>query len=236
MSAVFADMHDGDMKHVSIKGTSITITPSGNDQSWTVKGELTLVPGGCSGLVDFNVTGKPNPPPVKLVISPWDAFGPKKAGTVQKKTLEFVDPSGKLAPKNEVVNSWVQLGEKHSSQQREECSPANGPASLVYRDMHDGDYKQVSLSGDTLTITPSGNQEKWLATATFDYSTCQFIVDFNVPGKPKPPPVNLTMKLWDLGPGKPSWEFTDPSGVIWPIGYPLNEWIPGNPTDATLIV
>ena len=34
---VYADMHDGDMKRVTLNGTKLTIVPHGNNQSWVVE-------------------------------------------------------------------------------------------------------------------------------------------------------------------------------------------------------
>merc|ERR1719351_50165 len=54
-----------------------------------------------------------------------------------------------------------------------------------------------------MTITPSGNSESWVVNAVFDPTWCNASVDFNVPGKPAPPPVNLTATVllsYTLGP------------------------------------
>ena len=54
INAVFADMHDGDQKEVTIDGTSVEIKPHGNDQKWHVTSVLNVD----SASVDFNVPGK----------------------------------------------------------------------------------------------------------------------------------------------------------------------------------
>ena len=38
----------------------------------------------------------------------------------------------------------------------------------MYLDMHDGDYKQVTLGGGLMTIVPHGNSEKWVVKAPLD--------------------------------------------------------------------
>ena len=102
---VFDDMHDGDQKQIALlNGTSIVITPHGNKQRWKVAATLG---DDCTASIDFNVPGKPNPPPVNLLASfrqfaqPW--------GTVEFKSLVvFTDPSGKLAPASKPLNAWLE--------------------------------------------------------------------------------------------------------------------------------
>merc|ERR1712224_733460 len=95
LAAVFADMHDGDKKQVTVKGTDMTITPADNNQKWMVKAKLDG--DSCVALVDFNVPGKPNPPPRKLALSLWNLYSVYQGGFAQKVEFEFTDPSGKLA-------------------------------------------------------------------------------------------------------------------------------------------
>ena len=85
-SAVFADMHDGDQKEVTIDGSAVEIKPHGNDEKWQVTAVLDLQ--SCSAEVDFNVPGKPKPPPVKLLMTLWCADAEFKEGKVEKTTLE----------------------------------------------------------------------------------------------------------------------------------------------------
>ena len=110
--------------------------------------------------------------------------------------------------------------------------------------MHKGDQKLVNISGSSLTILPHGNNETWRVDATLDPEHCNASIDFNVPGKPGPPPVNLTATLWWSGaigsaaPGETTeWEFTDPSGTLAAATYPLNHWvsIPSPPPVALLV-
>jgi hypothetical protein len=225
LDAVFADMHDGDKKHVSIKGNSMVIKPSGNNQTWTITAVLDTST--CGAVVDFNVPGKPNPPPVNLTLSLWSALTPAGRSAVSKATFEFFDPSGKLGPKDLPLNAWVQLG-TNSDRPGAGC-PDNFKA--VFADMHDGDKKQVEIKGSDMVITPSGNDEQWTVKAKIDKGTCVALVDFNVKGKPNPPPVKLDLSLWNLFSGvggfsqKVEFEFTDPSGKLAKSDFPLNTWV-----------
>ena len=117
-----------------------------------------------------------------------------------------------------------------------DCSiaPTCGNGVVVYQDEHDGDQKQVTIAGSSLTILPYNNTEVWVVSTSLDTSTCAANVDFNVPGKPDPPPVNLTMTIWSLGLRQPCSTksaaiFTDPTGTLNPPGaapgFPLNTWV-----------
>ena len=86
----------------------VEIKPHGNDQKWQVTGALNEDT--CSADIDFNVPGKPNPPPVKLRMTLSRASQNFKEGAIEKATFEFTDPSGKLAPPCSVLNAWVELG------------------------------------------------------------------------------------------------------------------------------
>jgi len=221
LHAVFADMHDGDKKQVTIAGTSLTIKPSGNSQSWVVKAELDTE--SCQATIDFNVPGKPNPPPVNLLMTLWLATSDEASAGQAKATFEFTDPSGKLASPHMPLNSWLSLATPQV------VKAISCPESLkaVYADMHDGDKKAVDISQGKMTIRPSGNNQTWVVTADLD-DRCTAEVDFNVPGKPSPPPVPLQLKLWHLQSSscqKTSFEFSDPSGTLAPPGIPLNAWL-----------
>jgi hypothetical protein len=229
LHAVYADMHDGDKKEITVSGESLTIKPSGNDQTWVVHTKIN--PSTCKAVVDFNVPGKPNPPPVSLEASLL--IGTSIEGPKSKTEFGFTDPSGTL-PKGP-LNRWVELG----------SSPTQGkifcPKFLkaVYADMHDGDQKEIVISGTSLKITPSGNSQNWEVKSELDPKTCSAIIDFNVPGKPNPPPVTLKATAWVLG--FPSinvetteFEFTDPSGTLADAEFPLNRWVPVNGGDIVV--
>ena len=100
------------------------------------------------------------------------------------------------------------------------------PLETVYFDMHDGDQKKVTVSPPPhamVTIVPHGNDQKWVVKAPFNEETRTANIDFRVPGKPGPPPVNLSMTLtFEMTSTEsgcisgcfPSFEFTDPSGAL----------------------
>jgi len=228
---VYADMHDGAKKEVTISGTSVTIKPSGNNQKWEVISELD--PSSCSALINFTVPGKPNPPPVNLQANLWMASSYKPS---QELFWGFTDPSGTLAAKDVPLNRWVPqtVGLPHP------VTLKHCPCNLkrVYADMHDGDKKEVSIEGvggcykKTLTIKPSGNNQTWVVKADMAPMTCTASIDFRVPGKPGPPPVKLQMTLYfakkvmdPAGDTVTEFEFTDPSGKLAPASFPLNHWV-----------
>jgi len=103
IDAVFADMHDGDKKAVTLDGTSMTIKPSGNDQVWTI--EATLDPVTCSASVEFNVPGKDDHPPVPLTATLFMEY----SAHTRHIAFEFNDPSATIAPATSTLNRWIEL-------------------------------------------------------------------------------------------------------------------------------
>eukprot|EP00729_Bicosta_minor_P017123 gene17123-2500_t len=105
-SKVFLDMGDGDEKMVSVADGMITIVPHGNNETWKVTAQVKgNTPGGqCTALVDFDVPGKPNPPPIKLLISYWPLGNTD--GSLQKGAWEFTDPGDEASPRTP-LNEWV---------------------------------------------------------------------------------------------------------------------------------
>merc|ERR1711865_1349942 len=197
-------MHDGDQKEITISGTSITIKPSGNNQTWVVNSKVD--PTSCSASINFNVPGKPGPPPVNLQAKLWYSVSSKGKKTV----FEFTDPSGTLAAKDFPLNHWVEEVEKEDAR----TMPCPDKLHAVYADMHDGDKKEVTISGTSLTIKPSGNDQTWVVHTKLDPKSCSAIVDFNVPGKPSPPPVSLVATFWysiHHREGKTEFDFADPT-------------------------
>jgi len=226
LHAVYDDMHDGDRKEISISGTSLTIRPSGNTQTWVVKGLLN--PTSCSALIDFNVPGKPSPPPVKLLLSLRRSYNGEWT------EFEFTDPSGALAAKDFPLNHWLQDPASPPEPQKRHDIPCPTSLRAVYADMHDGDKKEITIAGTSLTIKPSGNNQTWTVKSTIDPASCAATIDFNVPGKPGPPPVNLKAAMMysvnpELGPPpvgiKSEFVFTDPSGTLAAPSMPLNQWV-----------
>ena len=123
----------------------------------------------CNASVDFNVPGKPNPPPIKLTATVWTQSYRMSTGKIDKYAIEFTDPSGTLALPSAPLNTWVQL-EHFDSMVNPNVAPATGPKNcikgtpLVFKDMHDGDTKQVTLRGDKITIKPSNRDERLSAS------------------------------------------------------------------------
>mmetsp|Transcript_231 Transcript_231/g.480 ORF Transcript_231/g.480 Transcript_231/m.480 type:complete len:270 (-) Transcript_231:36-845(-) len=225
LRAIYADMHDGDQKEIAIAGTSMTIRPSGNNQTWVVKSEVNTT--SCSASVNFNVPGKPSPPPVNLMANLRYSI----SATGTRTEWEFTDPSGTLASEAFPLNLWVELGEKVKEKM---VCPIS--VNATYADMHDGDKKEVILSKGLLTIKPSGNNQTWVVKSELDAS-CTASIDFNVPGKPSPPPVNLTATFsYTISPttAQSDFEFTDPSGTLASADFPLNRWVEIGSEEAAL--
>lgn len=94
--------------------------------------------------------------------------------------------------------------------------------------MHDGDQKQVTLEDGRISILPYANNETWATYADFDFQHCNASIDFNVRGKPSPPPINLTATFWRLSAleeAKVSVIFNDYTSTLAPASTPLNAWV-----------
>jgi len=217
---VVADMVDGDQKLVVVIKNEVVVTPFPNDGKWSVEAELSDVK---TAFLDFNVTGKTDYPPVPLLMTLWNTVSP---GTgLVRDLFEFTDPSGTLGDPEQPLNQWVEFGDLNEAE-RPAC-----PESLdgVFLDIHDGDEKALELHDGILKIRPYSNEETWAVEAAFDGDFCSASVDFNVNGKPNPPPVPLLLSLWEAtsnGQVKTLVEFTDPSGTLAFPDMPLNHWAP----------
>merc|ERR1712086_71603 len=100
----------------------------------------------------------------------------------------------------------------------------------VYADMHDGDFKYATLQDGMIKLRPYNNSETWTVEAKWDTVHCNTSIDFNVAGKPNPPPVPLTATLFkgEGGEGQApllTVVFTDPTGTLAHPTMPLNSWI-----------
>lgn len=125
--------------------------------------------------------------------------------------------------------------------------PMHGCLGLTgtYQDEHDGDRKHINATAGTMTITPAveveqqpmtasaGASAAWVVRVAANADGCPTgLVDFNVPGKPNPPPVPLRVRVYTLAqadgepPPEHVWmlEFTDPSGTLGSPSVPLNVW------------
>lgn len=241
----FHDMQDGDMKQIKADiDNHFMITPYNNTESWNITGTLD---DNCTATIDFHVPGKPAFPPVPLLATMWILGSSDEKLT--KLGFEFTDPSGTVAPPTQSLNFWVQHEWPHhksmtgglpSAQPNPSwCiyTPALKPAP-VFNDMHDGDAKEVRVSGsrtekNKLTIKPHDNKQSWTVEAMFD-NNCIANINFDVPGKPSPPPVPLDARVWSMvsigGLERDSLLFTDPSATIAPTIVPINAWL--GPTRA----
>jgi len=99
-----------------------------------------------------------------------------------------------------------------------------------FADMHDGDFKQITVFNSVMTILPYNNTETWTVTAPVDPDTCTASIDFRVPGKPGPPPCALTATIYRLMDSQKNEMveviFTDTSGSITDDPkLPLNAWV-----------
>ena len=123
----------------------------------------------CNALVDFNVPGKPNPPPSKLTATVWTQSRSLATGTLEKNLIEFTDASGKVVWPIVPLNTWVvpadNAVERSESGKAQKSCIEESP--LVFIDMHDGDKKLVTLSGNHLTIDPVASDER-LSTSLCD--------------------------------------------------------------------
>ena len=162
--------------------------------------------------------------------------------TAVKLGFEFSDPTGQLAPRNEPINMWISAalssptGTKfddihvQKKVQGETCiyTPYHKPK--IYDDMHDSDQKGVLVEKADLTITPSGNDQDWIVKSTFEEG-CIATVNFDVPGKPNPPPRPLILSIWGMasiaGAVKDGMLYTE-EGKGAPINTPVNVWVPPN--------
>lgn len=240
------DIHDGDQKQIkSITRDTFLIQPLPNTSEWEIEGTFDV---NCVALIDFNVPGKPNPPPVPLEMTMWIMQSVAMPSAV-KLGFEFTDPSETLAPKTQPLNVWVSpvLTEasappelpgtflsshkkKHSRSQSDECLyTPNGQPEIFY-DIKVSDMKDVIVDGEKLVIEPDNDNESWVIDSTFTKG-CVTEVNFNVPGYPDPPSASEIGSVWEMasiaGAEKDSIVYTEPSAEP-SIGSPLNVWLPGN--------
>merc|ERR1712137_1385085 len=148
--------------------------------------------------------------------------------TYERLGLEFTDPTGTLASPTDPVNLWVldhwpQLQDAEESKKLTAASTTCGieasrfGKASVFNDMHDGDQKALLDKKGKLHITPVSSAESWAVDAKID-SDCKATVDFNVQGKPNPPPVALEAEVWGMvsileRPDKNIVLFSDPTGT-----------------------
>ncbi|KAL3924688.1 MAG: hypothetical protein SGPRY_003846 [Prymnesium sp.] len=223
-ATLFFDVHDGDQKTVSFNrhvpnlSDSVTIRPHANNQTWRV--DAVWDPHFMNGSIDFNVMGKPEPPPVNLTLSYKKLFGKWGVNAM----CQFNDPTGAINSPRVPVNAWISVA-THPISSLFKCPSLLAP--VAFADMHDGDFKQLSVDAHDLTIMPYGNNQSWAVHAKLD-ENCTALIDFNVPGKPNPPSVKLRgvlQQAYDGSWGTRTVTFYDPTGSIAPAGQPLNAWL-----------
>jgi len=216
---VFADMHDGDEKVVSISDGAMTIRSADESQTWQVNTNLDCETR--KAMVDFDVPGKDDHPPVPIQATMFKS----NSAASSKTTFVFTDTSGQLVDDPTLpLNDWV--AETSVQGRGIECPQE---LSLVFKDTHDGDMKTVQIKGEAMTITPAASDDDWIVNAKFDPTSCSAMVDFNVPGKADHPPVPLLATYWveraSREDTRQAFEFTDPSGTLAAASKPLNRWI-----------
>lgn len=225
---IFADMQSGAWeKEVTIKGSDMVIKPHGNNQTWAVNANLDLTLS--RAIVDFNVPGMDDPPPVPLQVQ---LFTSVSARGSSKTTFLFTDDSGEIVDDPKFpLNQWV--GETVVAAEHKADCPQNLQA--IFHDMHDDDRKLVTIAGEKMTIMPSGNDQEWMVHGNLDRESCSAVIDFNVPGHPDFPfAFNFTVTYWFeyerrtydtliLG---GVFEFTDQTGALAPAAHPLNRLVP----------
>ena len=102
----------------------------------------------------------------------------------------------------------------------------------MFADLCDGVKKKVVCESGALTITPLADDDwpppHWTVVAQLD-ATGRAMVDFNVTGKDKYPPVPLQLMLCAAtskrGQRKKVLAFSDLSGELAPGDVPLNHWV-----------
>jgi len=242
------DIHSGRMNKITFNENNGTfgffvITPYGNNETWSVH---SWFDNNCEADIKINdaVIGFKD---IKLRLT---AYLMSAVDEYHKVGIEISDPSGTIASANRPLNMWVELDEHHEVNvtgdvgKIKECLLTPEPCGLVLNDMHDEDRKFLKVKDNKLQITPdSSPRGVWKVDAKFN-KRCAARVDFNVRGKPNPPPVPLRAKVWHLqeihyaaltttemirpAQDKQILIFTDPSGKLAHKHTALNAWVPDN--------
>jgi len=212
-SNAFADMHDGDVKNVTVTEEGFITLSQSSPVAWEVKTRIDLET--CVALIDFSNSTKPAKPPVPLNARVMQS----SVGTL---LFEFTDPSGTLnKDKTYPLNIWTTEKELPAA----DACTTFGPIS--FQDMHDGDVKTVSLGKDL--VLRMGQEGIWNLTTPVDPKTCKATVDFSKSTKPAKPPVPLEVSV-SVASGNDQIKrfmmtYTDPSGTLNKIKtFPLNIW------------
>ena len=141
--------------------------------SWTVNGTMDTVY--CEALLDFDVPGVMNPPPVVVTATVWTLSLALPSGTFKKYVLEWTDSSGILDLPSTPLNTWVQSDHVVTT------SKCIQSPQMLFKDIYDNDTKLVSISDNQkfLKITPFGSDDRLLtfvSTLTIlSYFICMFV-------------------------------------------------------------
>ena len=142
---------------------------------WVVEAEMDPIT--CTAIVNFKVPGRLNRLlPDDLLATIWTRSRSVDAGTHKRYVIEFTDPKGMLTPSSVPVNAWVQVDSSSTKYDSGLTSCIDG-SPLVFKDIQYDNKKQVTLSGNKLTIlpydAPFGKDDR-LCTSQPTISYCQF--------------------------------------------------------------
>lgn len=235
---VLHDIHDGDEKLInSVTWDTFTIKSYPNTTQWEISGKWDI---NCAAMIDFNVPGKEDYPPVPLKMKMWIMQSDAVPSAV-KLAFEFTDPSETLAPRTQPLNIWlsealsvsdseklpIDVKKKKEKVGGSTCiyTPHNQPK--VFNDIFESNMKSILVDSDDMTIKPYDNNQDWTIQSTFQ-SGCISLVNFNVPGYPNPPTTPLTAQVWGMA--AISGETKDSIVYFKPTEYtlPMNVYLPGN--------
>tara|TARA_B100001093_G_C26811405_1_gene1007737 strand:+ start:441 stop:863 length:423 start_codon:yes stop_codon:yes gene_type:complete len=99
---IFYDIHDSDYKKIIFKDNNYTILPFKSNQKWIVNGKLNS---DFTSMVNFNVKGKPNPPPIDIQLRLVNILD----NNDKNLAAVFFDPTGKISPPNIPLNIWYNV-------------------------------------------------------------------------------------------------------------------------------
>ena len=237
---ILKDIHDGDQKVIQrVEWNTFTIHSYPNTSEWKIEGTWDI---NCVALINFDVPGKKEHPPVPLKMTMWIMQNVGFPSDV-KLGFEFTDPSETIAPKTQPVNIWmsdalsdeIMLPEYYLSLPRKKQNV--GDSTCIYTGPHhkaegfydilEGDMKLITVKNEDLMIKPSNSSQSWDIESTFS-DDCVTIVDFNVPGYPNPSKTPLQGVVWGMaslpGGDKDALVYSKPSALL----DPFNAFLPGN--------
>lgn len=103
-SYIFYDIHDSDYKKIIFKNNgNFTILPYKSNKKWLINSKLKS---NLTAMVNFNVKGKPNPPPISIELKLSYLVNLDNTKTL---VAVFFDPTGKLSPPHIPLNIWYNI-------------------------------------------------------------------------------------------------------------------------------